>query len=154
MLFDINRAAGVDDLLISDPAPLTDRLIADTQLPVALTLVSNESEEQGNVLAYHKSALEGKADSIEELDMVWPPGVFSLSHVALPFPADDPLYGATPPAADDELFLGNMAIKGERGVLRIPTTFLLRLRYNPFYPYLEQRATSWIDAANQAVSKQ
>ena len=33
-------------------------------------------------------------------------GVFSLSHVALPFPPDDPLYGRTPPDEKGRLFLG------------------------------------------------
>ncbi len=44
----------------------------------------------------------------------------SLSHVALPFPPDDPLYGQRPPNDDDIVFLDDLAIKGERGVLKIP----------------------------------
>lgn len=40
------------------------------------------------------------------LGLEWPAGVLSLSHVALPFPPDDPLYGRYPPADRDTLFLG------------------------------------------------
>jgi hypothetical protein len=69
--------------------------------------------------------------------------VFSLSHVALPFPPSDPLYGNVPPQDRQQLFLGAQALQGERGVLRIPADFLLRLRYNPFYDYLEQRVLDW-----------
>ncbi len=154
VLFDINRSVGVDKLLVSDPAPLTERLIANTQLPVALTLVSNKSEGVSEVVAYRKLALQGEVDSIEELNSAWPRGLFSLSHISLPFPAEDPLYGAAPPEDEHGIFLGNMAIRGERGVLRIPADWLLRLRHNPFYPYLEQRALRWIDGANQAVKVQ
>jgi hypothetical protein len=73
--------------------------------------------------------------------------VISLSHVALPFPPDDPLYGQRPPENDDLLFLGEMAIQGERGLLKIPTDWLLRLRYNPFYDYLERRVLEWVTDA-------
>jgi hypothetical protein len=80
--------------------------------------------------------------------------VISLSHVALPFPPDDPLYGQRPPENDKVLFLGQMAIRGERGLLRISSEWLLRLRFNPFYDFLEGRTLGWVDEANgrQAVS--
>jgi hypothetical protein len=72
--------------------------------------------------------------------------VVSLSHVALAFPVDDPLYGRGPPASDDRVFLGDMALRGERGLVRIPADWLLRQRYNPFYPYLEERVLQWLQA--------
>jgi hypothetical protein len=72
----------------------------------------------------------------------------SLSHVALPFPPDDPLYGERPPGKG--LFLGQPAIRGERGLLRIPSDWLLRLRHNPFYDYLERRTVDWIERAGAA----
>ncbi len=43
------------------------------------------------------------------------------------------------------LFLGRMAIQGELDLLKIPYSFLVRLRYNPFYTFLEMRALEWID---------
>jgi hypothetical protein len=68
--------------------------------------------------------------------------------VALPFPPDDPLYGRRPPENDDILFLGEMAMQGERGLLKIPDDWLLRLRYNPFYKVIETRTLDWFDTAN------
>jgi hypothetical protein len=65
----------------------------------------------------------------------------------LPFAPDDPLYGQGPPAEKDALFLGQMAIQGERDLLKIPYSFLLRIRYNPFYVYLETRVLEWFDQA-------
>jgi len=40
-----------------------------------------------------------------------------------------------------------MAIQGERGTLVLPAEWLLRLRNNPFYEYLESRTLAWIDSA-------
>ncbi len=88
---------------------------------------------------------------VEYLDLAWPRGVVSLSHIALPFPPDDPLYGQHPPVGGTLIFLGDMAIKGERGLLKIPGDWLLRLRYNPFYPYLERRLFEWIDSDDGLV---
>ena len=82
--------------------------------------------------------------STEPLQIEWPRGVFSLSHVALPFPPDDPLYGQQPPANRDQLFLGQIPMQGERGLLRISSDWLLRLRHNPFYDYLERRTLDWV----------
>jgi hypothetical protein len=79
----------------------------------------------------------------------WPAGVFSLSHIALPFPPDDPLYGRQPPDDERRLFLGQMTVKGERGLLKIPADYFIRLRHNPFYSLLETRAVDWVVTHSQ-----
>ncbi len=86
--------------------------------------------------------------STEALGLTWPRGVISLSHIALPFPPDDPVYGARPPEDTDTVFLGSMAIQGERGLLQFSSDWLLRLRYNPFYDFLEARTLEWMADAN------
>ena len=73
------------------------------------------------------------------LEMEWPDGIFSLSHVALPFRPDDPVYGLAPKQDRRLPALGQMDLRGETGVLQIPASQLLRLRYNPFYDYLLER---------------
>jgi hypothetical protein len=35
-------------------------------------------------------------------------------------------------------------IQGERGLLKIPSDRMIRVRYNPFYDYLEQRTIDWL----------
>ena len=149
VLFDINRFANIASLLVDDPSPFTARLIADEQLPFGLTLVANAEANSRAVNAYHKAPFSAGAARIEVLEQNWPGGVFSLSHVALPFPPDDRLYGSTPPAGRNALFLGQQALQGERGVLKIPGNFLLRLRHNPFYDYLESRVLTWIENPGQ-----
>jgi alpha-beta hydrolase superfamily lysophospholipase len=147
VLFDINRLAPASSLLVEDPAPLTRRLIDDRELPFALTLVTNTTPDTRAVSAFYKKPLARGNTRSEDLGMEWPPAVFSLSHVALPFPPNDPLYGNTPPRECNTLFLGQQAVQGERGILKISGDFLLRLRHNPFYDYLERRTLAWIDAA-------
>jgi len=147
VLFDINRFAVKSKLLIADPGPLSNKLMADETLPFAFTLVTNENPESTMVLARRKLPFSAEASTIEPLNLAWPAGVISLSHVALPFPPDDPLYGQRPPGNEDVLFLGQMAIQGERGLLQFPSDWLMRLRYNPFYAFLEARALAWIDGA-------
>jgi alpha-beta hydrolase superfamily lysophospholipase len=148
VLFDINRFAAKSALLVSDPGPLTSRLMAANDLPFRLTLVTNEDPDSLAVVAKSKPAFSASHDDTIFLNYRWPEGVISLSHVALPFPPDDPLYGSKPPPETSIAFLGQMAIKGERGLLRIPYDWLLRLRHNPFYDFLEQRAIEWVDSNN------
>jgi hypothetical protein len=145
VLFDINRFAAKASLLIVDPAPFTSRLTADEKLPFGLTLVTNANPESRAVVARRKPPLSAGVSKTEALDLVWPRGVLSLSHVALPFAPDDPLYGQGPPGDKDVLFLGQMAIQGERNLLKIPYSFLVRLRYNPFYALLEERVLAWFE---------
>ncbi|MFZ1198837.1 MAG: alpha/beta fold hydrolase [Desulfobacterales bacterium] len=149
VLFDINRYAAKTRLLIDDPAPLTDRLLADKTLPFTLTWVTNENPDSPRVVARQKAPFSSAVSQPHLLNLTWPTGVISLSHVALPFPPDDPLYGQRPPDNKDVLFLGQMALQGERGLLKISYDWLVRLRYNPFYGFLESRTLQWMDNAGR-----
>jgi len=52
-----------------------------------------------------------------------------------------------PPNNQDVLFRGQMSIQGERDLLKLPADWLLRLRYNPFYDYLQRRVLEWVTDA-------
>ena len=148
VLFDINRQAAVKaTLLVTDPAPFTNRLLAENDLPFAVTFVTNEDSESVAVVAQQKAPHAPEVSQADPLGLAWPRGVISLSHVALPFPPVDPLYGQLAPLEGDYVFLGDLAFKGERGLLKIPEDWLLRMRYNPFYDYLEDRVLGWVDDA-------
>jgi hypothetical protein len=153
VLFDINRNAAIKaKFLVDDPGPLTDRLMLDPQLPFAVTIVGNENPYSTRIVARYKPPFSQETSATKYLDLAWPSGVVSLSHVALPFPPDDPLYGQQPPDGDDQVFLGDMATKGERGLLRIPADWLLRLRYNPFHSYMQTRVLEWLgDAGSDSL---
>jgi alpha-beta hydrolase superfamily lysophospholipase len=149
VLFDVNRYAAKSMLLVSDSRALTNRVMGDSGLPFAVTLVTNEDEESATVVARHQAPFSADVSRTEPLNLAWPPGVISLSHVALPIPPDDPLYGQRPPDNQDVLFLGQMAIQGERGMLVLPAEWLLRLRHNPFYAYVEARTLAWLASADR-----
>ncbi len=148
VLFDINYTSVKSAVLVSDPRPLIARLMADNALPFGLTLITNENTESTRVVSRRKAPLSAEASS-ESLNLAWPREVISLSHVALPFPPDDPLYGQRPPANEGRVFLGQMAIRGERGLLKLSGDWLLRLRHNPFYAFLETRVLEWVGAVQE-----
>jgi alpha-beta hydrolase superfamily lysophospholipase len=145
VVFDVNRHAVVQPMLIADPAPFTRQLLAQTHRPFALTLVTNASVDTLQVAERRSPAL-GAPMTERPLDLAWPRNVFSLSHVALPFPPDDPLYGYAAPVSSRHVQLGRIEIRGENGVLNVPNWMLTRQRSNPFHSYLVERIESFIAA--------
>jgi alpha-beta hydrolase superfamily lysophospholipase len=138
VLFDINRFTEIEAILKGDPREKVLGLLRNADLGFAITIVSNASEESLKVVLFQKRPGAG-AVTESPLALAWPTDVYSLSHVALPFPADDPLYGS---GVDDEspgIQIGSFALRGERGVLQISAADMLRLRWNPFHTYVEQR---------------
>jgi alpha-beta hydrolase superfamily lysophospholipase len=144
VLFDLNRHADAAPLL--DPAALVvqEDLFRSPPLPFDLTAIVNESAESQAVVALRRRARTVESTR-EATGLEWPLGVYSLAHVALPFPPDDPVYGATPPARRKTLYLGKVELLGERGVLAVPASALLRLRHNPFFPYVERRLDAFVE---------
>lgn len=140
VLFDINHKAFIDHLFANDPSEIVDNLVSNSDKRFSLSIVSNAGTN-GNpsegVTILHRNPRE-KTDTIETTDLSWPDEIFSLSHIAVPFPESDPFYGS----GDDGKTptLGNRALRGERGTLLISPSEMLRQRWNPFYPWLERRA--------------
>ncbi len=142
VLFDVNDNARTDAVLAPFVADLRARIQNRKVHTFDATVVANRSQESSEVVAWTRRA--GNLETHEvELGLVWPPGVYSLSHVALPFPSDDPVYGVMG-GGDGVLPLGRLEVRGERRVLRIPSDLLLRLRYNPFFPYVETTVEDFV----------
>ena len=113
-----------------------------------ITLIDNENPESERVVA--RTRQPGmKKDAVTPLNISWPPDVFSLSHVALPFPPDDPIYGATPDPDKTHpwITLGAISVHGERGKMLFPDSYFMRLRNNPFHAYMSQRIVRHLTAA-------
>lgn len=146
VLFDVNRLSLAKPLLVDDPGPLTRRLLAESHRPYTLTLVTNADERTWQVKESRVAA--GQARAVERpLDLTWPRHVFSLSHVALPFPPDDPLYGYEAEPDPRHVQLGRIEARGEVGVLAVPTWMLTRQRSNPFHAYLLERTDTFLAQA-------
>ncbi|MFW2440093.1 MAG: alpha/beta hydrolase [Arenicellales bacterium] len=141
VIFDINRNNNVIPFLDQDPEVGIKILMNEQDLNFAVSLLTNESADS---LIIHESNINrGNARDTRKLGLSWPGHVYSLSHIALPFSANDSLYGSHP-EVNDSLHIGLMASRGERRILSIPAGDMLRLRYNPFYSYLEQRTVSFL----------
>jgi len=148
VLFDINRSEVAAPALVSDPGPLTRRLMNDATLPFGLTLIGNEGRDSLVVISRQKPPLSNEP-SIHPLGLSWPKGVLSLSHVALPFPPDDPVYGLPEHQDPSLIYLGQIGVQGERGLFSFPDSWVLRLRHNPFFDYLEGRVVDWVEATTR-----
>jgi alpha-beta hydrolase superfamily lysophospholipase len=150
VLFDINRESNLAPFLVRPEEKLLDDLRARTDLPYRLTAVTNTRRDSRDVSA--RSAGPGPVRVSEmPLGLAWPPDVFSLSHVAIPFPESDDLYGrlAEPPPTFG-LRLGRMGPRGERAVLTVPFDQWMRLTWNPFFPWLDARVSEWAAISSSA----
>lgn len=143
VLFDINRKTDIEPLLSVDPGLAILALLKKPAPTYRLTLITNTDEDSAWVVSLQPRP-EGGTPESSPLNLFWPAPTYSLSHVALPFPADDPLYGVEEVEQDPWIHLGNLALRGEKGVLRIPASNILRQRWNPFYDYLQQRTLAFL----------
>jgi len=153
VLFDINRLSEVEHVLIKDPKSSIEAWLNDPGLPFAISLVTNDSEKSRDIVSLNKKP-GYYTITRKPLDMKWPFNIYSLSHIALPFAINDPLYGMIDSDDSSKIQLGNMDLRGERGILQIPAEDMIRLRWNPFYSYLEQRLLEFVRLAepgNKAV---
>jgi alpha-beta hydrolase superfamily lysophospholipase len=151
VLFDVNRLAEAESLLVAGSGPLTRRLLAMPERPFELSVITNANPRSLQVKELEALAGSGR-QTARLLALAWPRGVFSLSHVALPFPPDDPLYGYAAPPDDSHVQLGRVEVRGENGVLAVPTWLLTRQRSNPFYSYLEERVREAVLSAPPSPS--
>ncbi len=143
VVFDINRYVELGPILKANPGSDMASVLRSAERAFVLTLVTNESA-QGETVVARRMFPGGRPDTERSLGVSWPEDVYSLSHVALPFPPDDPLYGSDPTGISP-IHVGNLALYGERGLLEIPDSEILRLRWNPFYAYMANRMVEFMD---------
>lgn len=136
VLFDVNRLSEVDSFFLENHDKLLDRLMEMDELPYTLTILTNANSDTSNVVIKSKIA-RLDAGTVQPTTMEWPEKVYSLSHVAIPFPDDDYLYGSRGSGIYKNVNIGTFSPRGEKGVLNVPTDLLMRLRYNPFYDYMQ-----------------
>lgn len=149
VLFDLNRAAAVSPLLRDAAETVLTRILPSPPRPYRTVILTNVTADSYQVLERATEAGE-TSEQVRDLGsgLAFPPGIFSLSHVALPFPMSDSLYGLEPDKSEDfGVHLGAIAPRGERGVLIVNLDALLRVSSNPFFPYVEERIDALISPA-------
>jgi hypothetical protein len=144
--FDVNRESVFTPLLAAGPRGDFERIRNAPGLPFGLTLVANVAGTGADVAAYRRDA-GATATSTTPLGLAWPRGVFSVGHVALPFPIDDPVYGLQPAGSAEPAYgLGAVAPRGEAGALVIPLGNFARLRSNPFFDVIRDRIVATLES--------
>jgi alpha-beta hydrolase superfamily lysophospholipase len=147
VLFDLNRNAKVGQLLRTASDTALTRLLPVPPRLFRTTIIGNANPESNEEVERVTEAGTVTEQS-RALGLSYPPGVYSLSHVALPFPISDSLYGMQPdPAENFGVNLGAVAPRGERGTLIISLDALLRMSSNPFFPYMIERIEEGIPAS-------
>ncbi|MGY5466493.1 alpha/beta hydrolase [Citrobacter koseri] len=139
VLFDINQAASLRPLLRTSSYTAITQLLPPAPRNYRTTIITNATPETLNVVARDTPAGE-HVEQVQLLPLAWPQEMYSLSHVAVPFPLSDSLYGLQP----DELnrygiSIGTIALRGETSTLAVGLDTLMRVTSNPFFPYMLQR---------------
>jgi alpha-beta hydrolase superfamily lysophospholipase len=148
VIFDVNRFDAFAGFMPSTEDKPLDQLERATNLNYRLTVISNVASNSRSVAANSRAA-HSAATVATPLNLEWPQNVYSLSHVAIPFAPDDPVYGDGTGRSPTYrgLRLGALQPRGETSVLTVSLSQAMRLRHNPFFAYEEERISALIDDA-------
>jgi len=148
VVFDLNRSAYLGPLLNPRAAGALEPLFPPGARNYRLTVVTNASPHDNDMIAHTVEAGEDIARQ-NPLAARYPRDVYSLSHIALPFPPHDSLYGSAPDESEYYgIHLGTLALRGERDALLMRHDDLARIKSNPFFPYLIERVDAHIDSVS------
>jgi len=152
VLFDLNRGAELSLLLSPEAETKLSRILPPPPRPYRLTVVTN-ARPDGSAMVEQTTQAAQTTELTRPLDIPYPSELYSLSHVALPFPPDDSLYGRRPdPHEDFGIHLGTLAPRGERGALVVGLDALLRATCNPFFDYMASRIEEGIPRPTPAAA--
>ena len=155
VLFDVNRTIKFGPLLRASSDNALARLMPKSPQTYRFTAIANVSPDS-TATVERTIAPNQSGEQTRPLELPYPGEIFSLSHVAVPFPLNDPLYGLQPDPNGDEQFgvsLGTLSARGERGALIVDADFLFRIASNPFFPYMLERIEQGITASKASASK-
>jgi alpha-beta hydrolase superfamily lysophospholipase len=152
VLFDINRSAKFGPLFRDAAEAKLSQLLPPQVRNYRLTILSNADPGSDHIVERMVDAGQ-EVERRRPLPIEYPKGVFSLSHVALPFPLDDSLYGLTPDGSEDYgVHLGALDLRGERGALIVSMEAFSRMSSNPFFPYLADRIGEGLPKARETAA--
>ena len=149
VVFDVNRIDAIQGLIAPGPLEDLETIRNATNQPFRMTLIGSSGPDTRAVAAYTREAGAAEVGKTE-LGLEWPNTVFSLGHVALPFPADDPVYGLVAPGAKPPFNLGSVAVRGETGALVLSLGAFSRMRSNPFFAVVRAKIIETVARDEQA----
>ena len=145
VVYDVNRTNTAVHLMDQPHRNPLDFFRALAPLDFTVNVLRNRSHDSAAIDAY--SLLPGEDRfQVAATALAWPPDTYSLSHIALPFMPDDPLYGhaVTDESETPRIVLGSLQPRGEAGVLQLTAEYFLRARSNPFFPYQASAIEEWL----------
>ena len=151
VVYDFNRIAGVEPILTHDPKEEFGSFIESPGRMFSVSVLTNESADTEDVVELNWVPGEEKSTK-QSTGLRWPDAIYSLSHVALPFPDDDPLYGGKGSRGLIGVNIGSADMKGERGAIKIPAREIMRLHWNPFCRYQEKRILEYLGLEDQEIT--
>lgn len=139
VLFDINNGFS-DNLLVKESTNKTIQNLTQnsTSSNYQFDLISDVNSTDGNLRLITNNVV------IKDLSYTWPKELFSLSHLAMPIPKEDPLYGYKNAPKSPGIQLGHLAVYGESSVLQLSPSAILRQRWNPFHEYTKERVLEFM----------
>lgn len=142
VLFDVNRVFEHEGLV--DPPTGFNEALSGPRLKYTVTRLTNRSSQELATIVRQRAALSDVV-TVTDTGLAWPRDVYSLSHIALPFRPDDPLYGNGSTTSPTGLNIGRAILRGETGRLQIPNSAMTRQHWNPFYPFMEGKILAFVD---------
>jgi len=150
VLFDVNRSRKFGLLLRPSADVALSQLLPKPPREYRATIITNANPDTGDMVERITDAHSTK-EVVKPIGLSYPFNVYSLSHVALPFPLFDPLYGLEPDLSENYgIRLGSTATRGERNVLIVSLDSLLRLSSNPFFAYMIAQIEKGIEGRTQS----
>lgn len=142
ILIDINRNAYVGPLIRPSALARLEQFLPIAPRAYRTTIIaSGEPGAQTSTLRIFEPG--SMTETRGTLPIPYPRDFYSLSHIALPFPLTDGLYGTRPDPADNHgVSLGTLALRGENGVLSVGMGTFNRVSANPFFPWFLDRLGS------------
>ena len=145
VVFDINQAAIFRPLFKPASWTAVSELLPPAVRRYSVTVITNATPKTFDTVA--KTTPAGSINTqVTPLSTPYPQDVYSLSHVAVPFPPEDDLYGSRPEEKNRYgVSLGTVSLWGETSVLSVGKDALMRVTSNPFYSWMQARIDREID---------
>ena len=139
VVFDINQAGSFRPLFRPSSWTALSELLPVASRRYSVTVLTNARADSFDTVAKTTPAGSTRETTVP-LSVSYPQEVYSLSHVAVPFPPNDDLYGRHPDEKNRYgISLGTIALWGETSVLSVGKDALMRVTSNPFYSYMQER---------------
>jgi len=146
VIYDVNRNSTYLHLMKSRPGNPARYFESVAPLKYGVIILGNNDRYSRGVST--STLIAGRTSPvIRKTDLSWPRGVYSLSHIGIPFRADDVVYGDGSFGSDNDkrIAFGAMAPRGEPGMLKLSSDYFLRMRYNPFFALQAEHIAAWVD---------